>query len=107
MSAMRPGWAKIIEKLHIWTYRENAETDLYIADNAWGMDYTDTWLSKWIHWLLKCQSRNGCTTNYWCKEPVEFDTGYDWVDLLIMTIHPRVAEETKIRSTLTTVYTAG
>jgi len=49
VSAMRPGLAKIIEKVHISTYFESAETDLHIADNACCIDYHDTWSSKRIH----------------------------------------------------------
>ena len=34
VSGMRPGLAKIIEKVHISTYFETSETDLHKADNA-------------------------------------------------------------------------
>ena len=44
--AMRPGLAKIIEKVRISTYYESAETDLHIAENACCIDYADTWTSK-------------------------------------------------------------
>jgi len=47
--AMRPGLAKIIEKVHISTYFESAETDLHIADNACCIEYTDAWSSKRVH----------------------------------------------------------
>jgi hypothetical protein len=43
---MRPGLAKIIEKVCISTYYESAETDLHIAENACSLDYTDTWTAK-------------------------------------------------------------
>jgi len=46
VTAMRPGLAYIIEKVHISTYFESPETDLHIAENAGCMDYADTWLSK-------------------------------------------------------------
>jgi len=49
VSAMRPGLAKIIEKVCISTYFESAETDLHIAENACGIDYADTWSSKRVH----------------------------------------------------------
>jgi len=44
--AMRPGIAKIIEKVCISTYFESAETDLHIAENVCGIDYADTWFSQ-------------------------------------------------------------
>ena len=46
VSAMRPGLAKIIEKVHIPTYFESAETDFHIAVNACCIDYANTWLLK-------------------------------------------------------------
>jgi hypothetical protein len=49
VSAMRPGLAKIIEKGRISTYYESAETDLHIAENAYCMDYADTWTSKRVY----------------------------------------------------------
>jgi hypothetical protein len=39
---MRPGLAKMIEKVRISTYFECAETDLQIAENAGCIDYADT-----------------------------------------------------------------
>jgi len=38
VSAMRPGLAKIIEKVRISTYFETAETDLHKAENAYWID---------------------------------------------------------------------
>jgi len=49
VSAMRPGLAKIIEKVRISTYFESAETDLHIPENACSIDYADAWLSKRVH----------------------------------------------------------
>ena len=49
VSSMRPGLAKIIEKVHISRYFESAGTDHHIAENACGIDYTNTWLSKRVH----------------------------------------------------------
>jgi len=40
--AMRPGLAKKIQKVQFSWYFESLETDLYIAENAYGIDYTDT-----------------------------------------------------------------
>jgi hypothetical protein len=39
---MRPGLRQIIEKVHISTYYESAETHHYIAENACWIDYADT-----------------------------------------------------------------
>jgi len=44
--AMRPGFAKIIEKVRISRYFKSSETDLHIAENAWCIDYADTRSSK-------------------------------------------------------------
>jgi len=49
VSAMGPGLAKIIEKVHISTYFESAEADLHVAENACGIDFADTWSSKRVH----------------------------------------------------------
>jgi len=49
VSAMRPGFAKIIEKVHISSYFESPETDLHIAENDCGIDYADTWSPKQVH----------------------------------------------------------
>jgi len=46
---MRPGLAKIIEKVPISTYFESPETDLHIAENAPCVDYADTRLLKRVH----------------------------------------------------------
>jgi len=49
LSAMKPGLAKIIEKVHISRYFELAETDLHVAQNACCIDYANTWSSKQVH----------------------------------------------------------
>ena len=46
VSAMRPGIAKIIEKVCISRHFERPETDRDIAQNACCTDYTDSWSSK-------------------------------------------------------------
>jgi len=46
VSAMRPGLAKIIEKVRISTYYESAETTMHIAENACCINDADTWTSK-------------------------------------------------------------
>jgi len=90
---MRPGLAKIIEKLRIARNFENSETDLSIAGNACCDDYFDTRLSKRVHWLSKNQIANCSTTYYWCKDMVECDTGVAWATLPIRWIHLQVAQE--------------
>jgi len=57
VSAMRPGLAKIIEKVRISKYFESPETDLHIVENACCIDYADTWLSNQVHWLSKSKLR--------------------------------------------------
>jgi hypothetical protein len=47
--AMRPGLAKIIEKLCIAKHYESPETHHHIAVNASGIDYADTGSSKRVH----------------------------------------------------------
>ena len=49
VSAMRPGLARIIEKVRTSRYFESPETDLDIAENACCIDYADTWSSKRVH----------------------------------------------------------
>jgi hypothetical protein len=49
VSAIRPGLAKIIEKVRISTYYKSAETDLHIVENLCCINYTDTWTSKGVY----------------------------------------------------------
>jgi len=49
VSAMKPGLAKIIEKVHISSYFGSPEIDLPIAENACCDYYADTWSSKRVH----------------------------------------------------------
>ena len=49
VSAMKPGLAKIFEKVSIPRYFESAETDLHIAENACCIDYANSWSSKQVH----------------------------------------------------------
>jgi len=49
VSAMKPGFAKIIEKVYIASYFESPETDLHIAENAYSIDYADKWSPKQVH----------------------------------------------------------
>jgi hypothetical protein len=74
VSAMKPGLAKIIEKVRISTYFECAETDLQIAENAGCIDYADTWSAKRVHRLSKIQIPDCSTAYYGYKDTSEFDT---------------------------------
>jgi len=88
---MRPGLAKIIEKVCISTYYESAETDLHIAENACCTDYADAWTSKRVYWLSKSQSLDRSTTRYGYEDTLELDTGVARARLPIAWIHPGVA----------------
>jgi len=94
--ALWPGLAKIIEKVRISRHFERPETHHQIAENAWCIDYADTWSSKQVHWMLKRQSTYPSTTYYGCENLVEYDTRDAWVGLPIIRIHPPVAQESKI-----------
>jgi len=107
VSAMKPGLAKIIEKVRISRYSENSETNYHIAANASCVDYVDTWLSKRVYWLSKSQSTNRSPSYYRCENTVEFDTGVTWTSLSIAKIHPWVAEESKIQRIPVTLHNRG
>jgi len=49
VSAMKPGFAKMIQKVRISRYSENSETNYHIAVNASCVDYIDTWSSKRVY----------------------------------------------------------
>jgi hypothetical protein len=91
-SAMRPGWVKRIETVHIMIYCDSPETDIGIAANAGCLDYADTWPSKHDHWLSQRESTNRSTANYLCEETVEFDTAFASVGIPITRIHPWVTQ---------------
>jgi len=95
--AMKPGLAKIIEKGSIWNISESTKTDLCIAANACGIDYTETWSSKLVHWLSKSYSSNYHTTYYECENTVEFNRRVAWASPPITRIHPGVAQRPKIQ----------
>jgi len=75
VSAMRPGLATIIEKLHISRYVESLDTVAYMAANACWIDNTDTWSSKPVHWLSRSHSANCSTSCHGCEDIVELNTG--------------------------------
>jgi len=72
--AMRPGVAKIFEKVRILSYFESPETDLHIAENACYIDYPGTWTSKQVHWLSKSESPYCGTSDYGCEVTLELYT---------------------------------
>jgi len=75
VSAMRPGLAKIIDKVRISKYFESAETDLHIAKNACCIDHADTWSSKQVYWQPQSQSPDHSTAHDGCEDRLELDTG--------------------------------
>jgi len=91
--AMKPGLAKIIDKVCISWYFESAETDLHIAENASRIDYANTWLSKRAHWLSNMQTPHRSTSDYGCEELLEYDPGVAWARPPITGIHTRVAQK--------------
>jgi len=107
VSAMRPGLAKIIEKVRIsWDF-ESPETDLHIAENACYIDYADTWSPKRVHWLSKSQSPDCSTSNYGCEDTLELYSGVAQAGLPITGIHTRVASKPKIRWIPATIHNSG
>jgi len=97
VSARRPGLAKIIEKVHISWYFESSETDRPLAENSCSIDYTDTWLLKWAHWLSKSQSPHCSTSNYGWEDTLELNIGIAQVCLLFTGIDLRVDPTSKIQ----------
>ena len=104
MLALWPGLAKIIEKVHISRYFESPETDLYIAENACCIDYTDTWLSKRVQWVSTSEIPHHSATNYGCKDTLELDTGIAWASLPITRLHLRIAPKPKTHWLLATLH---
>jgi len=91
VSAMRPGLAKIIEKVRISWYFETPETDLHMAENCGSIDYTDTWSPLWVHWLSKSQSPHCSTSDYGCEDMLGLKSGVAHTCLPITRIYMRVA----------------
>jgi len=94
--AMRPGFANIIQNVHISGQFESPESGLYIAENAHCIDCADTWSSKLVNLLSKRQSLDRGTTYYRCDDKLELDTGVAWRSIPITGIHPPVAPMLKI-----------
>jgi len=94
--AMKPGLAKIIEKVRISWYFGSPEIDHHISENACCIDYADTWSLKQVHSLSKGQSSHCCTTHYGCEDMVELNTGVAGAGLPITGTHTGVAPKSKI-----------
>jgi len=104
---MRPGLPKIIGKVRISRHFQRPETDYHIAENNCCVDYTDTWSSKWVHWLSKGRCTNSSRTYYACENMVEFDIAVAWASLPITRIQPRVVEESNIQWLPATLHNTG
>jgi len=104
---MRPGLAKIIEKVRTSRDFESPDTDLHIAENACGMNYADTWSPKWVHWLSRTQSPHCSTSDYGCEDTLELYSGVARAHLQIARIHTRLASNPKIRWILATIHNSG
>ena len=94
---MRPGLAKIIEKVHISWYFASPETDIHIAENACSIDHANTWSPKLVHWLSKSQSSHCGTSDYGCEDTLGLNTGVAQACLPFKGIHRRVAPKSKIQ----------
>jgi len=107
VSAIRPGLAKIIEKLRISSHFGRPETDHHIAENACCVEYADTWLSKRDSRLSKCQSTNHSTTNHGFENMVVYDTRVAGASLPITRFQLRVAQKSKIQWLAATFHNTG
>jgi len=107
VSAMNPGLAKIIEKVHISRYFESAGTDLHGAEIACCSNYAITWSSKLVHWLSNSQFSRCGTSDYGCEDKLEPDPGVAPAPLPITWIHMRVAWQPNIQQLAATLHNPG
>jgi len=107
VSAVRPGLAKIIKKVHISWYFGSPETDSHMAANAHCIDYADTWSLKWVHWLSNTKRSNRSNNWYRCEDTAEFDTWVTSVSQPMTRIDPRVAQESGIQWILASLHNSG
>jgi len=107
VSAMRPGLAKIIEKVRISWYFESPEAELYKAENACCINYANTWSPKRVYWLSDSQSPHCSTSDYVCEDKFELYSGVAWACLPLTGIHPRVSSEPKICWISATIHNSG
>ena len=87
VSAMKPGFGKIIEKVRISPYFESSEIDPQRQKNACCIDCADTWSSKRVHSLSKSQSPNHGTSDSGSIDTVKLHTGGARACPPIMGIH--------------------
>jgi len=107
VSAITPGFAKIIQNVCIWRHLSRHVTDRHIAETACCIDYADTW-SLNRGWRLRNKQRTNHTMHYYgCENSVELDTGVVWVRLLITRLHLRVAQESTIQWLQATLLNTG
>jgi len=102
--ALRPGLAKIFEKVCILRNFESPETDLYVAANACCIDYADTRSSKQVHWLSESFSTNSSSIHLGFEETVECTSAVAWASLPITRIHPQVVSDSNIDYTPATLH---
>jgi len=99
VSAMRPGLATRVDNVRISRNFGCPETNLHIAKNACCINYADTWMSKWVHWLAKSQGLLHDTKYDGCGDTLEFDVGVGEACRPIKSIHLGVAPKSNIQWT--------
>jgi len=104
---MRSGLAKIIGKVRISWYFECPEADVHKAENACGINYTNTWSLKLVYWLSESQSPYCSTSDYGCEDKLELYSGVARAHLPLRGLPPWVAPEPKIRWILATIHNWG
>jgi len=107
VSAMRPGLAKIIEKVRISWYFESPEVDFHKGENACCINYANTWSPKPVYWLSKSQSLLCSTSDFGCEDTLELYSGVAQARLPLTGIHLRVASEPKIPWMSATIHNSG
>ena len=96
VSAMRSGFAKIIEKVHISRYFECPETDLHIAEKACCIDYADTCSSNGVLDFPNAKVRITPLPIMHCEGTLEVDTGVALASLPITRLHPPLAPKSPL-----------
>jgi len=107
VSAMRPGLAKIIEKVRISWYFKSPEADLHIAVNACCINYTNTWSPERVQWLSNSRSPHCSTSDYGYEDTLELYTGVAQARLSFTGIHTRVASQPKIQRIPVIIHNSG
>ena len=105
--AMRPGLAKIIEKVRIsWDF-ESPETDLHIAENACSINCADNWSPKRVHWLSESEGPHCSTSDYGHEDTLQHYSGVARMYLPVTGIYTPVASKSKIRRIPATIHISG